>query len=365
VIRVTRGRRRIAMVVSGFPRRSETFALNELVALDDAGALVAIFATGPGDGAAPHPDVPRIAPRVVKLPPGSASEQARAVAACLDGADVAGVHGYFAHVPADVAARAAALLDLPFGFSAHARDIRKVEPAELARRGREAAIVIACNGDVAESLGDHGAKAVLVPHGVDLRRFAPCETTKCSGRPLQLLSVGRLVEKKGFLVLLSAVARVALPFALRIVGEGPEAERLQAAIARLGLSGRVTLCGGRTHADLPQEYAAADIVIVPSILDRSGDRDGLPNVMLEAMASARPVIATRIGGLASALEHRLNGWLVGADDPVALADAITLLGADTGLRQRLGRAGRERAERDFALPRCAERLRNVLEAAYA
>ena len=352
------------MVVSGFPRISETFALGELAALDAAGALAAIFATKPGDGAEPHPAVSRLADRVVMLPAGTASEQAAMVAAHLRGSGVAGVHGYFAHTPAEVAARAAGELCVPYGFSAHARDTRKVDPAELARRGRGAAIVVACNPDVAADLRERGVRAVLVPHGVDVRHFVPADGPG-PGNRLRLLAVGRLVEKKGFGVLLSAVARLEMPFSLRIIGEGPEAERLQRAIDSLSLNRHVTLCGGRTHAELPQEYAAADIVIVPSVLDRSGDRDGLPNVVLEAMASARPVVATRIGAIPTAVEHQRTGWLVSPGDPAALAGAIRALGADPDRREELGRAGRARVERDFALQPCTERLRRVLEEAYA
>ena len=356
--------RRIAMIVSGFPRRSETFALSELLALDAAGALAGIFATKPGDGAAPHPDVERLASRVVVLPSGTAREQAAAVAAHLRGAGVAGVHGYFAHTPAEVAAHTAAELDVPYGFSAHAKDTRKVGPAALARRGRDAAIVIGCNEDIAATLRESGVTPVLVPHGVDVSRFAPIDSARRAGR-LRLLSVGRLVEKKGFSVLLDAVARLDIPFSLRIVGEGPDAVPLRTAIERLGLAGHVTLCGGRTHADLPHEYAAADIVIVPSVLDRSGDRDGLPNVVLEAMASARSVVASRIGAIPTAVTHGETGWLVRAGDVPGLAAAIRMLAADADLRNRLGRLARARVEQEFALQRCTERLRTVLEAAYA
>jgi len=352
------------MVVSGFPRRSETFALSELVALDAAGALAMVFATKPGDDAAPHPRVAQLAGRVVILPPGPANEQAETVAMHLRGTDVAGVHGYFAHTPADVAARAAARLGVPYGFSAHARDARKVEPDELARRGRGAAVVIACNTDVAAVLHERGVTAQLVPHGVDITHFAPRSGVSTRDR-LRLLSVGRLVEKKGFLVLLSAVARLDIPFSLRIIGEGPDEGRLREAIEMLDLADRVTLAGGRTHAELPDEYAAADVVVVPSVRDRTGDRDGLPNVVLEAMAASRPVVATRIGAIPAAVIHHQTGWLVNAGDDAALAGAICALAGDADLRQRLGQAGRARVVRDFAMSQCTDRLRRVLEAAYA
>jgi glycosyltransferase involved in cell wall biosynthesis len=352
------------VIVSGFPRRSETFALGELAALDAAGVLAAVFATKPGDGAEPHPAASRLTPRVVTLPAGAASEQAAIVAAHLRGSAIAGVHGYFAHTPAEVAARAAGELRVPYGFSAHARDTCKVASAELARRGRGAAVVVACNADVAARLRERGVRAVLVPHGVDVGQFVPVGG---SGHRdcLRLLSVGRLVEKKGLGVLLSAVARLEIPFSLRIVGEGPEAGRLQRSIDTLGLARCVALCGGQTHAELPHEYAAADIVIVPSVVDRTGDRDGLPNVVLEAMASARPVVATPIGAIPTAVEHQRTGWLVSPGDAAALAGAIRVLGADADLRERLGRAGRARVEQDFALQPCTERLRRVLEEAYA
>jgi glycosyltransferase involved in cell wall biosynthesis len=155
-----------------------------------------------------------------------------------------------------------------------------------------------------------------------------------------------------------------MPFSLRIIGEGPDAVRLQTAIDRLGLAPHVTLCGGKTHAELPREYGEADIVIVPSVLDHSGDRDGLPNVVLEAMASARPVVASRIGAIPTAVDHGETGWLVRAGDQAGLAEAIRVLGADAGLRDRLGRTARARVEREFALPLCTDRLRSVLEAAY-
>jgi glycosyltransferase involved in cell wall biosynthesis len=354
----------IAVILSGFPRRSETFAVNELAALERAGHLVAIFATKPGDGAAPHADAARLAKRVVMLRPGSANEQANQVTTYLHGTQVAGIHGYFAHTPADVAARAAARLGVRYGFSAHARDVRKVHTADLERRARDAAIVVACNPDVAATLAQRGVGAVLIPHGVDTERFAPTRTIAKTGA-LRLLSVGRLVPKKGFGVLLSAVATLELLFTLRIIGDGPDAVQLQRTIDEWRLGDRVTLCGSRAHDDLRREYSAADIVVVPSIEDRTGDRDGLPNVLLEAMACGRTVLATRMGAIASAVQHGRTGWLVNAGDPAELARAIRVLHSSLELRERLGREARGRAEQDFALRRCTDRLRQALEVAYA
>jgi glycosyltransferase involved in cell wall biosynthesis len=353
----------IAVIMSGFPRRSETFALNELLALESRGALAAVFATKPGDGAGLQPGCESLLGRARLLPAGSPSEQAAFVVESLGGRRVGGVHGYFAHTPAEVAAKAAALLGVPYGFSVHARDARKVAPDELAERAHGAACVVACNTDVARDIGRSGARVQLLPHGVDLRRFRP-GPTPTPQEPLRLLAVGRLVEKKGFHVLLEAVARLKSPFRLSVVGEGPERERLTDLIAKHGLGNRVTLDGGMTHAELPEAYRRAHVVVVPSIQDRTGDRDGLPNVVLEAMASARPVVASSISAIGSAVTHGETGLSVTPGDPLALAAALEELSARPALREQFGRNGRERVERDYEMGRCTERLHRLLASVY-
>jgi glycosyltransferase involved in cell wall biosynthesis len=351
------------MVMSGFPRRSETFALNELLALDRAGCLEAVFATKPGEDGPPQPGAERLMSKVHVLSPGSPADQAEEVVSHVEGAGVTAVHGYFAHLPAEVAARAARRLGVPFGFSVHALDARRAAGSGLADRARNAACVIACNTDVASDLKRAGAPVHLIPHGVDLGRFEPAPAS--GGAVLRLLAVGRLVEKKGFPVLLEAAARMHAPFHLRIVGAGPMREELERQVARLGLGDRVELAGPRTHDQLPAEYAAADVVVVPSVSDAAGDRDGLPNVVLEAMASARPVVASDIGAISSAVVDGHTGVLVAPGDAAALAGALEFLVDQPALRARLSRNARARAERDFELHTCTTRLRHFLETAYA
>ena len=355
----------IVVVTSGFPRRSETFLLNELLALEARGALTAIFATKRGEDGPQHPGCARLLARVEVLRPGSPRAQGAHLVERLGRRAVTAVHGYFAHRPAAVAAHAARRLGVPFGFSAHARDVRKVAPALLAVRAREAACVVACNGDVADSLAGTGLPVGLVrlvPHGVDTLRFRPRAGPRGD---LRLLAVGRLVEKKGFEVLLDAAARLTVPFHLRIVGEGPRRAALAARIAAAGLADRVTLAGPATHARLPREYAAAHTVVVPSIEDHRGDRDGLPNVVLEALASGRAVVASDVGAVRSAVRDGRTGLLVPPGDPRALAEALRALARQPDLRTRLAREGRALVERRFELERCAARLHRVLDRAYA
>jgi glycosyltransferase involved in cell wall biosynthesis len=354
---------RLVMLMSGFPRRSETFALNELLALDGAGCLEAVFATKPGEPGTPQPGAERLMHKVRVLAPGTPAEQAREVVRRLDGADVSAVHGYFAHLPTDVAARAARSLGVPYGFSVHALDARRVGATELADRARDASCVIACNADVAADLRRAGAPVHLIPHGVDLERFRPSAPT--TAVVPRLLAVGRLVEKKGFSVLIEAASRTRAPFELRIIGAGAQRDALARQIAAHDLHGRVELAGPRTHGELPAEYAAAHVVVVPSVADAGGDRDGLPNVVLEAMASGRPVVASDIGAVSSAVIDERTGILVPPGDPAALARQLDVLLDCPALRERLGREARAHVERHYELDRCTTRLRGFLEQVYA
>lgn len=356
-------RGKIAVVTSGFPRCSETFALGEMLALEERGRLAAIFATKPGDGSKLQPGCERLMSRVRVLPQGTPAEQAAAMIGLLAGQDVNAVHGYFAHLPAEVARAAAKQLGVPYGFSTHARDARKVSSDELAHRARNAACVIACNSDVAQEMNQSGARVHLVPHGVDLSRFRP--RPLAPARPLRLLSIGRLVEKKGFDVLIAAASLLSFPFRLRIIGEGVLRGRLESQIAAAELEEQVTLCGAKTHAEIPDEYANAHVVVVPSVIDSTGDRDGLPNVILEAMASERAVVASCVSAIGSAITGEETGLLVPPGDAVALASALERIAASISLRYEMGQRARRRVEQDYEVGRCTRRFCDLLDSVYA
>ena len=236
-------------------------------------------------------------------------------------------------------------LGVPFGFSAHAKDIRTAGRSALTERAQEATCVIACNPDTAGELEALGANVALMPHGVDIERFRPINRRPGDSDPFRLLAVGRLVAKKGFDVLIDAVAGLngRLPLDLRIVGDGPERGRLLDRISRYRLNESVKLEASLTHGELPAKYAWADAVVVPSVTDRTGDRDGLPNVVLEAMASGRPVLATDAGAISAAVHPHQTGLLVAPGDPDGLKNAIRLLAEDPSLRHRLGRTAGEAA----------------------
>ena len=280
-----------------------------------------------------------------------------------------GVHGYFAHQPAAVAAAAAAALGVPYGFSAHALDARKVPAAELRRAGARAPL----RGRLQRRRRRAG-RAPRDPPGAGAARRRPRPLPAHARRrpaasALRLLAVGRLVEKKGFDVLVEAIARLDGAASLRIVGEGPQRARLEARDRRRpGWAGRVELAGARTH-DRPAGRVRAPPT--SSSCRRwstpSGDRDGLPNVVLEAMASGRPVVASDVGAISSAVVDGVTGLLVPPGDPARLREALdgarALAPACAGGSEPRGRAVAESAVRPRRLHRgaCAD----VLGRAYA
>lgn len=354
---------RVAVVVSGWPRLSETFALNELRALHRAGMLVGVFATKPGEPGLRHAAAVELEPVVTVLGEGTATSQAEELATRLAGSGLSAVHGYFAHLPTEVAAGAARLLGVPYGFSVHALDARKVAPEELAVRAAEASWVRACNADVAATVAAAGVRPRLIPHGVDLDAFR--ETPRPPSARVEVLAVGRFVEKKGFAVLLDAVARIERDIQVRLVGDGPLRAQILAQVRRLGLDGTVAVEPRRAHDALPDCYARADLVVVPSVVDAGGDRDGLPNVVLEAMASGRAVVATDVGAIATAVCDGVTGRLVPPGDVDALATAITELVDRPDLRRTLGARARTLAETRFALADCTAAFCAALEKIHA
>jgi glycosyltransferase involved in cell wall biosynthesis len=286
------------------------------------------------------------------------------------------MHGHWV-VPGGVMAALAAR-GLPLVVSLHGSDVFVAERSVLAGRAARAVFrrtgwVTACSNDLARraaGLGADPARIETVPYGVDAVRFAPDAAVRAQVRrelgvgdaPL-VVAAGRLVRKKGFEYLIDAVpALTAAHRGLHVViaGGGGLREELSARAAAVG-GGRVVLLGTRSQDDIARLAAAADVIAVPSIHDESGNVDGLPNFALEALASATPVVAARVGGLPELIRDGSTGLLVPERDAAALAGAISELLADRARAAMLGAAARARVVRDFGWNRVAERL----EAAYA
>jgi len=256
------------------------------------------------------------------------------------------LHAHFVDRAALLALIVGRLLRVPFSATAHANDIY-VNPVLLPEKIGHAKFIATCtryNERHLESVAPAGARGRIrcIYHGLDAGGFPEGRTTR--PRPL-VLAVGQLKEKKGFGHLLEACRRLqerGVVFDCEIVGDGPLREELEAAVVRLGLTGRVRLRGALTNDAVLDRYAEAAVFALPCVTGVDGDRDGIPNVILEAMAMELPVVSTRHSGIPEAVGDEETGLLVPPGDVDALADALERLLADPTLRAVFGRAGRRR-----------------------
>ncbi len=261
----------------------------------------------------------------------------------LEQRDIRHVHAHWASYAATVGLAAHWLSDVRFSFSAHAYDIYLV-PRLLGVKVREAAFAVTCAKVNAEFLRAFGGAAaadhvVVNYHGVSLARFKPLPPAPRDGIPC-VVTCGRLEPYKGHHILLRAVAQLGRPVRVVLVGEGPQRQRLEQLARELGIAERVEFTGPVPQARLAEIYAAADVFALASVvLERSGKRDVIPNVLAEAMAMRIPVVATRISGIAELVSDGESGRLVAPNDVAALSRVIGELLDDAAQRQRLAEGG--------------------------
>lgn len=391
---------RTAYVVKVYPRFSETFIVTEILAREAAGEALSIYALRPTTDSRFHPQlaqvqapvthVPRpyklsaewetlaraqaelpgfgerlgaLMPLLVRLDP---SDVGQAVDLALrlrqDGIDR--VHVHFANMASWCTAIAAALLDIPFSVTTHAKDlfhddVDRVVLREVLRRAETVVTISDYNARflLTEIDPDLGDKVVLVRNGLELSRFSYRDPAT-PGPALHVLAVGRLVEKKGFSFLVDAVAALRAQgrqAEVRIVGEGELAADLAAQVVAAGLQDAVSLLGSRSQAELVAELDWADVMVAPCVVGADGNADGLPTVLLEAMASGVPCVATDVTGIPEAIhpataDAPATGILLSRDRAglaSRVADALHQV-ADPGWpRVEVARAGRSAVERDF------------------
>jgi glycosyltransferase involved in cell wall biosynthesis len=398
----------VGYLTKRFPRLSETFILDEILGLERAGVPLRLFAVANSREAISQPDIARVASPVTYLrgrrwfgiPRGVVTtiaahgrlaardphrysrafalarrERARSgtIRPFLDAGRLAihlrrvgatHLHAAFAHGPASTARYIHHLTGLPFSFAAHAKDLYLSDPVSLAEKVADAEFVLTCSSAASAGLAERAgssSKIILAYHGVDTTRFRPATVT---GRPrsgpgvLRILAVGRLVPKKGYPVLLGAL-RILLDcgrdVSCRIIGGGTDRDELARLIDTLGLGGRVELAGARTHQEIAAAYRDADVFVQSSVVLPDGDRDGIPNALLEAMASGLPVVASAVSGIPEAVEDGVSGLLVRAGDPDGLAQALARIG-DDGALARLAAGAQARAIKDFDRQACADRI---------
>ncbi|GAB4145722.1 MAG: glycosyltransferase family 4 protein [Candidatus Promineifilaceae bacterium] len=397
---------RIAYILKMYPRFSETFIVNEILELERQGVDVRIYSLRKPDDGRFHASLARVKANVVYVPqyPQMELERVRAAheflatarpAAYADGRAYAetlqqpyglkrflqagfiaahllkhpvdALHAHFASSAARVANLVTRLTRIPYSFTAHAKDIfhEEVNPISLQRKISEARFVVTVSqfnrAYLQQLLGDAPGDVRCLYNGIDLHQF--CPDPRIEREPGLILGVGRLVEKKGFDLLIDACAILqqrGLNFRCEIVGSGEQRDALAQQIMASGLANKVFLVGPRTQEDVRVAYQRATIFALPCRIGQDGNRDGLPTVLLEAMACGLPVVTTPVTGNPEIVDDGLTGRLVAEEDAMALANALAELLQDEAQRRQMGLAAREKTEQAFDVRRNVTQLRQWL-----
>jgi len=401
----------VAFVLKGYPRLSETFIAQEILALEQRGLDILIVSLRHPTDAAIHPVHRQIRAERLYLPEYLYQEplrvwrgwrrarrlqgykaarrawladlqrdptsnrirrfgQALVLAAELP-ADIDRLHAHFLHTPASATRYAATMLGLPWSVSAHAKDIWTIPDWEKREKLADAQWAVTCTASGHAHLAARAPDAervALCYHGIALDRFPPPPNRPGDNdgsdpsRPVVLLSVGRAVAKKGYDDLLAALDLLPKDLHWRLVhiGGGSLARDLKDEAARRGLGDRIEWRGARPQPEVLAAYRAADLFVLAAKIGPDGDRDGLPNVLVEAQSQGLACVSTWLSGIPELIADGVTGLLVPPGDPSALAAALARLIADPAERARLGAAGeaqvRAAFDADIAIEALARRF---------
>jgi glycosyltransferase involved in cell wall biosynthesis len=371
-----------------YPRFSETFIVSEILAREAAGEEIVILSLRAPTDARFHPELARVQAPVIpvgraasprrlwetwrgamaapELAAGIAAtlpelvaaeahdaEQAIEVARLAKEHGLTHLHAHFGTLATTVARLAGSIAGLPYSFTAHAKDIfhRDVEDADLERNLRH----------LRERFPSATGRLHLVRNGLELERF-PYRPRPAVAEVPRVLAVGRLVEKKGFGLLIDAIAALrdlGAAMTADIVGDGPLREELAALITARGVEDRVRLLGPRTQEEVRLLLQEADLFAAPFVIAEDGNADGLPTVLLEAMATGIPCIAADVTAVGEVIRTGETGWLIPCGDADALSAALVEAAASPALR-RLTDAARTLIEQEYSSPDQARRLRELV-----
>ncbi|CAN7362867.1 glycosyltransferase [Rhizobium sp. LjRoot30] len=390
--------RKIVVVLKGYPRLSETFIAQELLGLEQAGFDLTLVALRRPTDKKRHPVHDEIRAPVHYLPEYLHEEPLRVFRSWLKARKLPGfkaafsafltdlrrdftrnrfrrlgqaavlaaewpqggawLHAHFIHTPASVARYASLMTGTPWTCSAHAKDIWTSENWELAGKLESTRWTVTCTHtgfDHLKTLADGRGHVHLSYHGLDLTRFGPFDGDRPArdgsdpADPVTVLSVGRAVEKKGYDVLLRAFALLPRNLSWRFehIGSGPEVAKLKSLATELGIADRIAWKGALDQKDVLAAYRSRDLFALACRITADGDRDGLPNVLVEASSQRLPCISTNISGVPELLRDGENGFLVPSEDPQALAGALERAIRDPALRARLATAAEQRVREQF------------------
>ncbi len=402
----------IAYVLRRFPKISETFVLNEILAIEAQGIPVVIFALMPTRDPRFHEGLSKLKANIYYLP--NISEwrmllrhnvraarrngkryfraflyalgtlrpslvwrflQSGYIADKAQQLHVNHLHAHFATRATSAALLTSRITNVPYSFTAHAVDIYKTSVKREALENKIAAAkfvitVSDCNKAYLQQLANGEAQRIVrIYNGIDMDRFKPGGTprrlqTSESAR-FTILTVARLVEKKGLIDLVKACAHMAqrnVPYQCVIIGKGRLRSKLNETIKETGLHDRVRILRPHTQAEIAERYRSANLFVLPCTVATDGNRDGLPVSIVEALASGLPVVSTAVTGIPEVVKHGHNGLIVPERDPAALADAIESLISDDDLYRNLCAHARDSVLSQFNLHATAAELKQLFEA---
>ncbi|QGY41987.1 glycosyltransferase [Pseudodesulfovibrio cashew] len=390
------------MVLKGYPRISETFISNEIRLLEEMGFNIHIYSMRAPRESFSHDSIKAIKAKVTYLPSSMIwglpallwhnlrlfCRMPRRYMECVklmksrfklapkkhtwlkhllqggyivqksvhdDGVDLGHLHGHFAHTPTTVTMYAALLADVPFSFTAHAKDIYTQDPRRFQDKIDLARFVVTCtryNERYLSEVSPGGKPIHCVYHGINLDLFSPNGRPTSAKQPYHILTVARFVEKKGIDTVLRALAKLraeGLEFRYTLVGEGKAKfnRKVRKLIDELGLADVTTLPGTITHDEVIKLLGEADCFTLGCREASDGDRDGIPNVVAEAMATGVPVAATDVSGVPELVDHEETGMLCPSDDPDALAAILKRILTDQSLRAEIIPAARDKVHEVF------------------
>jgi colanic acid/amylovoran biosynthesis glycosyltransferase len=385
----------LAYLFERFPKFSQTFCYREIAELFRQGVRPVIFSLRAPDRGPELNWDPAIVSAVHQLPEGdvfarladeaSASlpravrktlhewrgkddslrlHQATYIGTRLQRLGVHHLHVHFAGMAARTAFWIKRFFGIEYSLTVHANDIFVPNDFEIGlfQIFSTASAIVAVSDFAANRLRDRfsdtGSRVYRIYNGIDCDSFQPAERSL----PPLILSIGRLISKKGFDVLIAACASLrnsGQEFRCEIIGEGPLSAELQARIDGDGLGKQVLLVGPKTQADIAARLSRATLLVLPCRVDADGAMDNLPTVVMEAMASSLPVVSTDVGGVAEMVRDGETGLLVSQNDPVATAEAIARLLDDVELARSFGREGRKRAKEIFSIEKNVRTLREI------
>ncbi len=373
----------LGMILKGYPRISETFISNEILLLEQLGFSVHLFSMRRPRENFSHKSVQRIRacvdylPETILLPlprflyhniqlaikrPGMYREALRMalrrfsrtrksatfkhlfqagylVNRLLPGHPIIHLHAHFAHSPTSVAMFAAKLSGLPFSFTAHAKDIYTSDREQLAEKIRFARFAVTCteyNKQYLETLSPSANTPIYrVYHGIDLNLFSAQPNDRQASTPFKLLTIARLTRKKGVPTVLRAIRMLTdegFPIAHTLIGDGEDRKAILSLIGDLKLENIVRWIGTQPHEVVRDYYRHADLFVLGCEIAPNGDRDGIPNVILESMAMGVPVVISKVSAIPEVVDNEKTGLLVPPGQPEQLAGAIKRLLTDTSLR---------------------------------